>query len=274
MVLADEAGEKQLLINLADRDLISWESLVERFGETPEIEQVRMRREARKRRDGQLPEKASPFHPTNKEHDLRKGFLNQGIVTPSEMGLELEPRKDGEVPLVDQNAENATKLAQVTEIAKPKGQPGQGRPKNSNDKTKRKRKRVIPRTSAEFFNTLAWAENAQAKIGNLCSPAYLASLSKKNLRELTDEEAKKFESFKFCILCQNEANSTIEESGIAKLLQGKLSMPTAVVELLKVTVAKHIEINGKEPNFDVLRRYQAGAYAFWKGDFDFDSEEE
>ena len=38
MTLSDEAAEKNLLIQLADRDIISHETLLERFKEIPQIE--------------------------------------------------------------------------------------------------------------------------------------------------------------------------------------------------------------------------------------------
>ena len=45
MVLSDESSEKNLLIQLVDRDIISAETVIERFGEIPEIERIRIRRE-------------------------------------------------------------------------------------------------------------------------------------------------------------------------------------------------------------------------------------
>lgn len=62
MSLSDEAAEKNLLIQLADRDIISHETLLERFKEIPQIENIRIKRELNKR-DTVGPEKAGPFHP-------------------------------------------------------------------------------------------------------------------------------------------------------------------------------------------------------------------
>ena len=59
MVLSDEASEKTLLIQLADRNIISAETLVERFGEIPEIEKIRIRREEKDRKAEVVPQKAS-----------------------------------------------------------------------------------------------------------------------------------------------------------------------------------------------------------------------
>lgn len=265
MVLTDEAAEKQLLINLADRDLISHETLMERFGETPEIEQVRIRREARRRRDGMAPPKASPFHTPQQEHEYKKLFIQQGTVTPSEVGVEMDPKKDGEKPPVEMSADFAPKPAPgAAPSGKPKGQPGQGRPKQSRDSTKRKQKRVTPRSGAAFMRDVAWAENTLSRIGQLAAPAYLARLGKKNLRELTDQETRSFESFKFRALCRFEPGGEFGGRELAAVAAGDLTLPAFVAALLRETVARHVESHGKEPTLEALRRYQSGAYALWK----------
>ena len=51
IVLSDEAAQKKLLMDLADRDIISQETLLERFREIPGIERVRVRREERERKE-------------------------------------------------------------------------------------------------------------------------------------------------------------------------------------------------------------------------------
>lgn len=92
MTLADQAAERQLLINLADRDIISYETLNEAFGYNVEIESARVKRESSKRGEA-LPEKASPFHNPDKEHEYKKILLQGGTVSPSEVGVELAPKK-------------------------------------------------------------------------------------------------------------------------------------------------------------------------------------
>jgi hypothetical protein len=51
MSLSDEATEKNLLIQLADRDIISQETLLQRFKEIPQIEKIRLQREVSDRED-------------------------------------------------------------------------------------------------------------------------------------------------------------------------------------------------------------------------------
>jgi hypothetical protein len=303
MTLSDEAAEKKLLIDLADRDLISIETIQERFGETPEIEDVRVRREARRRETGLIPPKAGMFHDPQMDYGLKKIFATTGVVSPSEVGLELDEQKKGEQSLVDMQGEQADKQAKTqmqatqqqndhqfrTEKMQLKHgvHPNQlqmqqvkmggvktgapGRPKNAKDSGPRKKKVVQPRTSAVFFETMAWAENAQSRIGEIAGAAYLNSLGKKNLRQLTDEEGRAFEDYKFHLLCKMEPGSVVDEQVVSRLSAEDISMPTQVVELVKAAVSRHVEQNGgKQPPIEVLRRYRSGAYAFWKGEFDFE----
>lgn len=258
MVLTDEAAEKRLLIDLADRDLISIETLQERFGETPEIEEVRTRREMRKRRKGKMPDKASPFHVADKEHRFKSTLLQQGVITPSQVGLDLDEPEPGEETFLD--------LQNKQEGVTQKGEVGQGRPKLSRDKERRKRKKVQPRSSARFIRLLGWAENAQGQIARVLSPAYLASRGKKSGRELTDEESAAFEGFKFAVLCSLAPYQEVDEQSLKSALARELFLPEFPKKLLEETLVKHAEKSGKEPPIEVLRRYHAAVYSLWMSD--------
>ncbi len=297
MVLTDEAAEKQLLLNLADRDLISWESLVERFGEDPDIEEARIRRETRKRAAGQMPPKASPFHDPQEIYGLKKIFSQQGVLTPSQVGVELEDKASGEKSLLDQQGDQTIKQsklqnqaqdsqndhqfrteklqlkhgvhpAQLQQQAQKAGQPGQGRPKGSKDSGQRKQKQVKTRTSAAILETTAWAETAQASVLKVLAPAYLSAAGKQTLRELTDEETRNFEELKFRVLCQFQVREVVDKDSVLKAVSGTLEVPDLVMRLLKATVTRHAEQSGKEPPLETLRRYQAGVYALYRGEYD------
>lgn len=257
MVLSDEAAEKALLIQLADRDLISVESLQERFGECPEIEDVRIRREMKARIAEKIPRKAGPFH-SDHEGDLEKIFAQLGVVTPSELDVELLPRKPGEVPAIKQKPPASA----TPSGGKKKGIPQQGRPKNKKDSTKRKQKTVKPRTAAFILDTVSWAEKAQATINELTAPAFLQAIGKKNQRQLTDEEMVNFENFKFAALCALPIHATVDETTVAALLGQDLAIPGHIYALVKATTEKYIKENGHKPSIEETRRFQAGAYAF------------
>lgn len=61
MSLIDDGVEKKLLMDLADRDIISNETLLERFKEIPAVEAVRLEREEDARKTEKLPPKLGPF---------------------------------------------------------------------------------------------------------------------------------------------------------------------------------------------------------------------
>ena len=89
MTLSDEAATKNLLIQLADRDIISHETLLERFKEIPQVENIRMKREIRKR-DAVGPKKAGPFHPPPAPSEQQPKENENGRP---KFSLDEEPRK-------------------------------------------------------------------------------------------------------------------------------------------------------------------------------------
>lgn len=256
MDLGDPAAQKQLWLRLAEEDIISWETVVTRFGEDPDLEEARLRREHRKRQSGKLPPKASPYHDPQQDYGLKKIFAQTGVVTPSEVGVELDERVDGQVP-------TAERTSSVPPPDNRKGTPGQGRPKGAKDQEKRKQKEVKPRTSASFLSHLAWAENAQAAIHKVAGPAYLKSMGKSNFREIGETKARAFEEFKLHVLFALEPGSELTDSAVKRAVAGKLSPPSVPLKILRAAVSNHVNETGREPSLEVLRRLQSGVYAMW-----------
>ena len=67
MSLADEASEKKLLLELADRDIISHETILQRFKEIPAVEKMRLKREVKGRDNDRSPDKVGPYHPPKED---------------------------------------------------------------------------------------------------------------------------------------------------------------------------------------------------------------
>ena len=259
MTLSDEAAEKALIIQMVDRDIISIETAQERMGENPELEQLRMKKEAKKREKGKMPVKASPFHDANHEKGLEKIALQGGGISPSEVGVNLQPRKPGEVPVLKQQEKLKTKL---------KDTPGKGRPKTSKDSKKRKKKRVLPRTGAALTQAYVWARKSQLAIAEYFDKIYVQSCGKENMRQLSTEEAESLELMKFGVLC----NLPVFEEVTAELLESSLdkdlSIPISVQALCKETASKYTDKYNRSMSLDELRQTQAMVYALFKGNFD------
>jgi hypothetical protein len=210
--LGDEVAEKNLLLQLSDRNLISDELLQRRYGSDPVMEQVRLDRENRQRQAGTRPPKSNPYNNPQQGNDLQKIGLQGGQLTPGEVGLsedsdrpayKIEPRRPGEKTNTEMQGEIQQK--------KMSGQPGQGRPKNTQDKTKRKEKTFKPKIKAAIE---IWARDAQDKIGKTVTPLFLQHLKKKNLRALSHSEVDDLELLKFNVLTNLQCGSLINDGDI------------------------------------------------------------
>lgn len=291
MTLSDDVAEKALLKDLYDRGLISSEALLQHFGEIPELERVRVVKEGKEREAGRRVPQASPFHTAEKGHDLNKIALQGQIVTPSEVGMELKPRKKGEVPIAEQQSDlqekqldmthelnkqqqekdHALKKDQMkrdhslkTELKRKehavklqqmkKGVPGQGRPKNKKDSQKRKSRTVKPRTSATQIQL--WAAETQDRITNLVVPEYLKSVGKKNLRQLTSEQFDELENRKFATLSNLSPFQEIADADLLEVFNTSSANIEAKVYNFYMKAVSGI----KSPTVNNLRQLQVISY--------------
>jgi hypothetical protein len=216
MDLSNEDSEKALLIQLADRNIISDELIQTRFGFDPDMEKSRLNRENKERQGSRMVNKAGPWFDPQFENSLKKIALQTGIVAPSQVGLELEKKKSSEknamelkVPQIPNNS-SPTKLANDSPESLP-GVPQQGRPKNSKDANTRKTKIFKPQTGA---NLMIWANKAQDKINEYINPIMLEFYGKKNLRSLTASESKELDSLKTKLLFSLDPNTKVSQEYI------------------------------------------------------------
>jgi hypothetical protein len=222
MDLSNEDTEKSLLVQLADRNLVSDELIQTRFGLDPDMEKTRLNKESRDREGKRMVKKAGPWFDPQVENALKKIALQGGSVAPSQVGLELEKKKSGEKTALELKQPPAsapsTKLAKDSPESLP-GSPGQGRPKNSKDTEQRKTKVFKPQTGARL---LLWASEAQDKISQIINPILLEFYNKKNLRSLSSEETREIDLIKTKILFTLDPLSTIASDKIIDIL-GNLS---------------------------------------------------
>lgn len=265
MNMSDEVSDKALWIQLVDRMVISEQSLQERFGTIPEVERRRLDKEYGRRRNRKMPPKASPFHDANPDLSLEKIFAQRGAVTPSELGLVLEEREPGEKTGMEIQQEQQDKQLEV----KLKGQPGQGRPRNAKDSQKRKSRTVkVSKASEDFVGMSVWAYEAQKAIADITTPFFLQKFEKENARQFTVAEIKEMENFKFTLLSNTPAYSSVTEEEIYNLIQNPLSVYSDMNEAVNAFAAEVVERRGTEPNLDEIRKIQCLVYAMYKGEFD------
>lgn len=252
IILSDEAAVNTLLVNLADRDIISNETLLERLGELPEIEQIRIQRENVARKNVEAPNKAGPFHNPQHTEDMAKLALTNQVLNVKEYfdQLGIPSQKPPVIPA-------ATPGGGRTQRAKPK-KPSGGRPVGVNDSTKRKQKRVLPRANADTLSV--WAINAQREISEIISPIALSYFVKKNVRSLTRSEVDQLEHLKLCAFAGLEPFSDITEKSVKSIIESVLSPPKEFMTTVNFYKTDFITKCQKEPSLDDLRFIYAIAY--------------
>lgn len=255
-LLTDEAAQKRLLIDMWDRNIITDETFREMMGFDHEIEEARSRKQEKSRKNP----KASPFHNPQAELNIVRQFISTNLYAPSEFGIELQPRKEGEltpIEILDKQGRD------VGDDSKPKGQPGQGRPPGVKDKNKRKKKEVRPRTSA-FIQIFGYAEDTQNKIASVINDAYIGNLGKKNLRELTDLETKELEDIKFRLLNSFKFGEVVNKASIMDKLNSHPESFSAQKTVLQKSISEFINKHDKEPTIDIVRRFNSIIYAIFQ----------
>ena len=195
MSLSDEASEKNLLIQLADRDIISHETVLERFKEVPGVEKVRLQREDKARDGEKLPPKASPFHNANKAFEMEK---------------------------MDKQADIQEKVAEKKQSQKPVRE--SGRPPSALDEEPRKKRVDTPKSTPGVAELVVWATSAFEAVECL-NKGYLEMKSKANLRQLTKDEASELDNIKLSAFLALDPLCTLDDNNIFKAVASKYSVP-------------------------------------------------
>lgn len=206
MDLSNEDAEKALLVQLADRNIVSDELVQRAFGFDPDMEKNRLNRENRDRNNERMIQKAGPWHDPQFDNALRKIALQTGLAAPSQVGLVLDKKKNGEKTTLEMKM--AMPKPTGPQPAGLPGQPGEGRPKNSKDTAPRKTREFKPQTGASLQ---LWAIEAQEKISELLNPHFLEFYNKKNMRSLSSVEYSETEATKTKIFLSLEPDVIISE---------------------------------------------------------------
>jgi hypothetical protein len=269
MILSDEAAEKALLIQLVDRDIMSLETLIERFGESPEVEALRLKKEEKNRVKGKFKPKAGPWHEPQQEYKKHLTTLQRGYTSPEQSGMKIpEEFQDDITPF-----EMMLDIRKDGQVSENKGEPQQGRPKGSKDSSKRERKNIKPIGSskaadidetAAFLTGVSWAKEAQQAIADIINPQLLQYYGKKNMRSLSTQEAKQAELLKFSVLSQIEPFDGVSISSVKKILDNGVKLDKNLNKLYNKFSNAFLNNNNRKPNMDEDRFLQASAYTIYK----------
>lgn len=252
MILSDESAEKSLLVQLADRDIVSIETVRERFGEISDIEDARIKTENRGRKSKKVPPKTGPYHNAQIEDEYKKIGLNKDVITIDQV-TDLKPKPE---PVVQApTTQPQDKKPNISE--NPEG----GRPKNSFDTQPRKRKVVNPRTNASL---LIWATNAQKQISEMLQPALLAHYGKSNIRKLTKQESEEVELSKFVVLANLDPYVDISQDIILNILESSAKIKREILVEVDNLIKEYMDKNSKSPSVEDMRQIYCLAYSYVK----------
>ena len=238
MNLSDDTAEKNLLLQLADRDIISHETILERFKEIPTVEKIRLKREMKSRDRDDSPNKAGPYHNPQHDHEIEKIALNKDLLDDEyleEKGLPLRDVIIEDNPKKEENPA-VPKIEERDEMPSEKN----GRPPNSIDTKPRKQRVEKPRTAPGLADLIDWSQDSYNKISECVTMAFLKANNKKNLRQVTKAELFDVERIKFDVLTNLDLLCEVNDNVIHQHLASASLTPTSFKTLLS---DKDIDIN-------------------------------
>ena len=264
IVLSDEAAEKNLLIQLVDRGILSDETLLERFREIPNIEKVRVKREEKSRsKDPNVPKKASPYHNPQHKEDMAKISMTKDTLDKTYLDKLGVPSKD--VVKEDTSVNNRdSKNREVKD---------NGRPDFARDSEPRKRRRVLPRSGQASNQDLddnmehrrealvLWGIKSQEQISKVLTSIACEHYGKKNARALNKTELQELEHLKLCVFTSMKPFMTITNEYIKELLDRGNIPSQAYCKAVETRKNSFSEYNNRAPNMSELTHIYASAYA-------------
>lgn len=200
--LTDDQGRKALLVQLADRNLISDELIQKAFDHDPEMEKIRMKRENKERDDQNRIRRLTPYDSADFEKVVLKSLLNQGLISPSALNINIDP---SDVLETDNDSS---------------GPIGQGRPVNSRDSEPRKRREFRPISG---LSNQIWAATAQEMITEFVKPIFLKHTNKSSIRALSSDETKSYEELKVAVLFNLDNTKELGKKELSKALSQKIN---------------------------------------------------
>ena len=250
MTLSDEAAEKNLLLQLVDRNIISDETILERFKEIPAIEKIRTKREEEARSKGDRTPKASPYHNAEHSNEMDKVAMQGGKVLPRDVNMR------SSIP--DKNLTPAVPVASKSggPSGSKKKSPGEnGRPKFKLDTSKRKQRVAKPRSTPGIAEIMNWVEESWSVIEEVAHSAYLHHVNKKDMRQITKSQVEELERIKLNILSYIDPYSEVDTTSVVTALKNAKGTP----EYIKQRMFE-LNVNTKSLSINAYKRQVAAIY--------------
>ena len=136
-----------------------------------------------------------------------------------------------------------------------------GSPFFSRDSTKRKQKRVLPKSGSPTASVL-WAVQAQDQIADILSPIALSHFNKKNMRSLSKAEMSQVDYLKLCILTGMKPYMDITSDTVKELLDSGSRPSQAFTNMVQDEVESFKTSNNRVPNSSELKYINASVFVY------------
>lgn len=232
--LKDETAEKQLIIQLLDRNVISLETVQKVFGKDFEIELENMKFEnSIREKDPGLLEKSGPYYRPLSTMQFQK-----------DASIELEKLKGG--------GDNLGGNQPKQEGINPPGRP-------SNLKDTKTRKVRTPRTLSVYK---AMAENFLVEIDEIIDPLFLQKNDCKNLRSLTREKKDLLNTIKFNILACVDINTKLNKNVVETIInEADTTKINIFYKSFNEFNNEYVSVSGKEAGINEKRSLASSVWA-------------
>lgn len=230
MSLRDEAAEKQLMVQLVDRGIVSVEAVHEVFGRDFMFELQRLKDEEKIRgKNPPILERASPYYRPESQMRLQQEFqLESDELNEPDNGGGENP--DGDQP-------------------KDSGDNPSGRPSNLKDTNPRD-----TRTEKTLSVYRVKGEECLTQIDAIIDPLYLEFKNAKDMRALTKNESTELETIKFTIFPTIGPDDKITSDLINERSTSKYSKLVSIFNTMyEQSLLRHAEILGKSPKLSERR---------------------
>ena len=264
MYLDDPAAVTNLMLAMADRNIVSDEFVQRHVKAKPDIENRRVVSEEKNRMAKNL-EKISPYHAVDKDFALEKIALQTGVVSPGQVGIKLKKKPKGEMSGIQlkeskrRSGPSNNKNMVKTPLEKEEGPGEPGRPKNSRDVDTRKKREFKPRNKATIE---LWAKEAQGIIADILNPGILKHFSKKNMRSLSGDEFQFAENIKFAVLCNLTHLEEVTPQRIFAGLEEKL--PHGVFQECNNWISNAAHDMNRKLSIEEIRNIRSAFYSYYK----------
>ena len=271
MSLRDENAEKQLVLGLLDRNVISVEAVLEVFGEDYELELARLRREQDLRDDEGLLQKHGPFvdplaeltdsdQLDHEDQNMEKQQQLDMEVMDKQMKQQKEFKKQDNVIKKQDLAAKRKQMKQGSKNTKKIN----GRPANSKGISQTKKRSTKPKGMAflQYETDKASAARLYSAVEEIITGCILESTGKKYKKSLAKEERTGIEELSFAVSSWLSINDDVTLDSVQKIMaEDTLTVASDVFEAEQMLSSSFINNNMRTPTVEERRDIRAQAIA-------------